>query len=117
MEVTEAVHEYVVKRITNLGKFLSGVENKGGEVAVYFDVLKTTNHHKGGDIFRADCSIMIDGEKFYASADKSDLYEAIDAVKESIFHEISKTKAKRKTLFHRGARKIKNLVKGAQFWK
>ena len=117
MEVTGALQDYVSKRITNLGKFLTSTEAKGGEVAVRFDVARTSNHHKQGDVFRADCSIIIDGKEFFSHAEKPDIYEAIDDVKESIFHEINKQKGKKQVLFYRGARKIKDMMKGLNGWK
>ncbi|MFZ2205052.1 MAG: ribosome-associated translation inhibitor RaiA [Minisyncoccia bacterium] len=112
MELTPAIHDYVLERVTNLGKLLSKMEEKGGEVLVVFDVAKTTNHHKAGEIFRADCTITVDGNKFYSSSDKSDLYAAVDDVKENIFHEITRAKAKKQHLFRRGAQKVKDLMKG-----
>lgn len=112
MELTPAIHDYVLQRVTDLGKLLSKMEEKGGEVFVLFDVSKTTNHHKTGEIFRADCAVTVDGKKFYSSSDKSDLYAAIDDVKENLFHEISRSKAKSQHLFRRGAQKVKDLMKG-----
>lgn len=117
MSVTEAVHDYVIKRITNLGKLLSGIEEKDGEVGVFFDVSKTTNHHKSGEVYRADCSVMIDGKKFYASSEKEDLYEAVDEVKENLFREIRRSKNKKEALFLRGANKVKSILKGFTNWK
>ena len=48
MELTEPIKEYVLKRVTNLGKLLSSIEEKGGKVMVNFEVGKSTNHHKSG---------------------------------------------------------------------
>ena len=62
MEITEAIHDYIEKRVTNLGKVLSQIEDKGGEVKVGFNISKTTNHHKGGEFFHADCSIHTKAE-------------------------------------------------------
>ena len=112
MELTPAIKDYVAKRVTNLSKFLSGIEERGGGVAVHFEVGKSTHHHKGGQIFHADCLINIEGEKFYGSADEEDLYKAIDAVKENLFREISKNKDRKQTLFKRGAASIKKMLKG-----
>jgi len=112
MELTPAIHDYVVKRVTNLGKLLSKIEERGGEVNVNFEVAKTTNHHKSGEFFHADCLINIEGGKFYTSADEEDLYAAIDAVKESLFRDISKNKDKKQTLFKRGAASVKKMMKG-----
>ena len=112
MELTGAIRDYVSKRVTNLEKLLSRIESGKGKVMVNFEVSKSTNHHKSGDIFHADCLIKIDGKEFYGSADKEDLYQAIDAVKDSLYNEINKNKDRRQTLFRRGAMSIKNMLKG-----
>jgi len=117
IEITPAIHDYVVKRVTNLDKMLSQIESESEEVQVLFSLSKTTHHHKGGEVFHADCSINIKGKKFYSSVNKQDLYEAIDVVKENLFREISKNKDKKISLFHKGARKIKDIVKGINNWR
>ncbi|MCX6752398.1 MAG: ribosome-associated translation inhibitor RaiA [Candidatus Nomurabacteria bacterium] len=112
IDLTEAIKDYVLKRVTNLGKLLSTIEERGGKVMVNFEVGKSTKHHKSGEVFHTDCLIKIDGKEFYGSADKEDLYEAIDAVKDSLYNEINKNKDRTQTLFHRGARSIKKMMKG-----
>jgi ribosomal subunit interface protein len=88
------------------------MEERGGEAMVTFEVSKGSKHHKSGAVFHADCLIKIDGQEFYGKADAEDLYAAVDMVKESLFREISKTKDRRQTLFHRGARSVKKMLKG-----
>ena len=112
MELTEAIRDYVLKRVTNLEKLLSRIEAGQGKVMVNFEVSKSTNHHKSGAIFHADCLIKIDGKEFYSSADKEDLYQAIDALKDSLYNEINKNKDRSQTLFKRGAASIKKMMKG-----
>ncbi len=112
IEITEAIHDYAEKRVTNLGKLLSEIEERDGEVIVLFSVSKTTHHHKGGEVFHADCSINIKGKKFYSSVVRQDLYEAIDEVKENLFREISRNKDRKQTLFKRGATSVKKMMKG-----
>ncbi len=112
IELTEAIKDYALRRVTNLNKLLSGIEGRGGEVKVNFEVSKSSNHHKSGEIFHADCLIKIDGREFYSSADKEDLYEAIDEVKEILFNDIQKNKDRRQTLFKRGAASVKKMLKG-----
>ena len=109
IDLTDAIHDYVVKRVTNLEKLLSGME---GDVQVNFEVGKTTNHHKGGDVFHADCSVKAGGKDFHASVDTGDLYGAIDAIKDKLFHEINKDKNRTQTLLYRGARSVKKMMKG-----
>lgn len=112
LDITEAIRDYVEKRVTNLGKLLFQIEDGGGEVKVNFNIAKTTNHHKSGEVFRAEASINTKYGKFFSSTNREDLYEAIDEVKENLFNEISKNKDKKQTLFKRGASSVKKMMKG-----
>ena len=112
IELTDAIKDYVLKRVTNLEKLLSTLETEGGEALVRFNVSKTTKHHKEGEVFEANCSISIEGENFYSNVIMEDLYQAIDAVKENLFNEIEKNKDRRQTLFKRGASSVKKMMKG-----
>lgn len=112
LELTEAIKDYALKRVTNLDKLLSSIEKNGGEVNANFEVVKTTNHHKAGEIFHASCKINLDGTNFYGESDHEDLYNAIDEVKEKLFNDISKNKDRKQTLFKRGATSIKKMLKG-----
>lgn len=116
IELTEAIKDYVLKKVTNLEKLLSKFDNDEKETTVSFEVSKSTNHHKSGEFFHSDCLVNIHGEEFYSSSDKEDLYQAIDDVREKLFSEISKNQNKKRTLFHRGARSVKNILKGLTNW-
>jgi len=111
IELTQATKDYISKRVTNLEKLLFRIEQGRGKVMVNFEVSKSTNHHKSGEIFHADCLIKIDGKEFYGSADKEDLDQAVDAVKDSLYNEINKNKDRSQTLFKRGASSIKKMLK------
>ncbi len=112
IELTEDIKAYVSKRVTNLEKLLTRIEGSGGKVMANFEVSRSTNHHKSGEVFHADCLIKIDGKEFYGSADKEDLYQAVDALKDSLYNEINKNKDRAQTLLYRGARSIKKMMKG-----
>ena len=112
MELTGAISDYVQKKVTNLEKLLTGIERGKGDVSIYFEVGKSTNHHKSGSVFHADCLININGREFYASSDASDMYLAIDEVRETLFNDIQKNKDRRQTLFKRGAMSVKKMLKG-----
>src|SRR3990167_1853340 len=102
MELTGAIRDYVIERETNLSRLLSKIEVGDKEALINFEVSKATNHHKSGVVFHADCLVNLSGKEFYSSADKEDLYVAIDEVKEKLFNEIGKNKDKRQTLLKRG---------------
>ena len=70
MELTPAISEYVTGRVSDFEKLLTKIELQDEEIIGNFEVSKSTNHHKAGDVFHADCSVSIDGKQFYASSDK-----------------------------------------------
>lgn len=107
MELTGAISDYVNKRLAAVEKF-----SKGAEMSGYVEVGKTTNHHKQGDVYKAEFSIDINGEHFFAASEESDLYAAIDAAKEDISRTISQNKDRKQTLFKRGATSVKKMLKG-----
>lgn len=111
MELTDAIIDYVVKRVTNLGKLLKKIQESGGEVFVYFEIGKETSHHNKGFVFVANCNITIDGKNYYSSSEKEDLYEAIDDCKEQMFLKINKERKRKEVLIRKGARKVKEFLR------
>lgn len=107
MELTDAISDYVNKRLSAISKF-----TKDGKMSAYIEVGKTTNHHKQGDIFKAEFNIDIAGTKFYSFSEKEDLYKAVDEVKEEIVRQITTNKDRKQTLFKRGATSVKKMLKG-----
>ena len=107
MELTDAISDYINKRLSGLNKFL-----KNGEMIARVEVSKTTLHHKHGDIFRAELFIEILGKEFYTFSEKDDLYAAIDDAKEELFRQVSSDKKRKQTLFKRGSMSVKKMLKG-----
>lgn len=108
MELTDAINDYVNKRLSSIEeKFV-----KGGEMGAHVEIGKTTNHHKQGEIFKAEFNIEISGNKFYTVSEQEDLYTAIDDAKEEIIRQITRTKDRKQTLFKRGATSVKKMLKG-----
>ena len=108
IELTEAISGYVNKRLFPLEKFIK----EGEEIVGLIEVGKINNHHKQGEIFRAEFNIEISGNKFYTFSEKEDLYTAIDQAKEEIIRQIINNKKRKNTLFKRGATSVKKMMKG-----
>jgi putative sigma-54 modulation protein len=108
MELTDAISDYVNKRLSGIEKFVKD----GEKVVTYVEVGKTTNHHKQGDVYRAEFNIKMQGENFYTFSEKEDLYGAIDDAKEELVRRIISDKTRKKTLFKRGAISVKKMLKG-----
>jgi ribosomal subunit interface protein len=107
MELTSAISEYVNERLSKIEKY-----SKQGEVNGYVEIGKTTNHHKQGEVYKAEFDINLNGSKFFAMSEKEDLYSAIDDAKEEIVRKVTHTKDRKQTLYKRGAASVKKMLKG-----
>jgi putative sigma-54 modulation protein len=108
IELTEAITNYVYKRLEPLEKFLGGKEG----VNVLVEVGKSTNHHNKGDIFRAEVHMIGAGIDVYAVKETNDLYAAIDVVESEIKRELKSLKGKQSRTLRDGQRRIKDMMKG-----
>ncbi|OGJ10886.1 ribosomal subunit interface protein [Candidatus Nomurabacteria bacterium RIFOXYD1_FULL_36_19] len=108
IELTTTDTDYVNKKIDSISKFAPS----GEEMIVYVEVGKTTNHHKQGNYFKAEFDVTIDGEKFFTTSEKSDLYKSIDDAKDELVRKIKSNKNKKETLYKRGAISVKKMIKG-----
>jgi ribosomal subunit interface protein len=113
IELTDAISEYVYKKISSVGKYL---KNKDG-VSTQVEVGKTTKHHKSGDVFRAEVRITGAGNDLYAVSEADDLYTAVDLVEGEVSRKIIDTKSRHIRLLRRGQRAIKDMLKGLTFKK
>src|SRR3989344_6329420 len=107
-----AITEYINKRLIKVAKLL------GNDPTIQCDVelAKTTGHHNKGDIFRAEIHIVGAGRNLYASSEKSDLYTAIDDVRDEIRSELKAKKDKDVSLVRRGGAQVKAMLKGLWPW-
>jgi len=112
-DLTEAISEYVDKKVSTLGKFIPNSESLLCEV----EIGRTTKHHNSGDIFKAEINILIPGgSQVYAKAEEPELYAAIDIVRDEAERVIVSQKSKKDTLYRRGSAQIKNLLKRVNGW-
>lgn len=113
-DLTDAINDYINKKLSPLERFAGG----SSEVLCEVEIGRTTKHHNSGDIFKAEVNLFISGSsQVYAVSEQSDLYTAIDLVKDDVERQLVATKSKKETLFRRGAGKIKNLLKSLDFRK
>ena len=110
IELTPAISAYVEDKLFYLNKY---IERGDTSAQVDVEVGKTTNHHKGGDYFRAEFRFSLEGESYYAVAEEADLYTAIDVAKDVLVREITKGRGRAKALLRRGGQIIKRLMRGS----
>lgn len=108
ISLTPSISDYVEKHLSSIGKFL---EN---DPSVKFDLElgKTTNHHRQGDIFKAEIHIVAKDQNIYSSVEREDLYVAIDEARDEVLRQLKTSKDKRLSLIKKGGAQVKNFIKG-----
>ena len=109
IELTPAIYAYVEKRIRAVEKY---IDSENEDIVAKVEVGRVTQHHRSGEIFRAEVHITGGGHDLYASTEEEDLYTAIDKVKDEISKEARRRKGKRSTMLRKGQQTMKNAVKG-----
>ena len=106
--LTPSIKTYLSQKINTLDKFLPYDESIFADV----ELAKITKHHQKGDIFRAEVNLKIPGRLVRAVAEEWDLRVAIDVIKGELQHEIKSNKEKNLSLYKKGARILKKLLRG-----
>ena len=110
IEIQGTVADYLEKRlIQGLGKM---IDPKDNSVLLEVELGRTTNHHKAGDIFRAEVNLNIGGERHRVVSEKSDLNSAIDEVRDLLLKNLERNKDKKITAIKKGGQEIKKIIKG-----
>jgi len=109
IELTNAIESYVDEKMSSVEKFAISHEKEDPVASV--EIGKTNNHHQSGDVFRAEVNMRVRGKHFRATSEKSDLYAAIDDMRNELVRELTSHKEKTRTLVRRGATMIKDALR------
>jgi putative sigma-54 modulation protein len=107
-ELTDSISDYLSKRIVSLDKFIS--KDEADSVIADIEIGKTRNGQNTGDIYRAEINLQFKGDVLRAESEKSDIYEAIDDMKNDITRQLRKHKSKRRTSIRNGAKRFKKML-------
>ncbi|MBU4348216.1 ribosome-associated translation inhibitor RaiA [Patescibacteria group bacterium] len=91
LDLTPVIKEYIENKILPLSKFIEKWE-KIGAVNAQFELARTTNHHRKGEVYYAEINIKLNGKTLRAEHSALDAYEAIDKAKDIIKESIIKLK-------------------------
>lgn len=107
MDMTPSIQEYVHKKLDVLTKFIDSKIDALAEI----EIGRTTNHHHKGDVYKAEISLTIGKDIFRVDVTESDLYVAIDMMKDRIVQEVSDRKDKDHSLMKKGQKHLKDTLK------
>ncbi len=104
---TPEVTDYLAKRLQTLEKYLP--EN---ETALMCDVeLEKLSDQHNGPVYRAEINLQVAGTLLRAEATAETMEDAIDQIRNEMKTELTRESGKRASLFRRGARRLKELIR------
>ncbi len=107
--LTPSIETYLREKLDSLDKILPYNDSIFADV----ELARTTRHHQKGDIFRAEVNLTISGKLIRSVAEQWDLRVAIDRVRDELGRKITSNKEKSASLYKRGARMLKKLLRGS----
>ena len=111
--LSPAISSYIDSRVGKALKLMGDDPSLQCDV----EVARTVGGQRKGEIFKAEVHIVAAGKNIYASAEKEDLYAALDAVRDEVAREAKTVKGKRVSLVRRSGARMKDMVKGLWPWK
>ena len=108
MEITDAIEAYAIEKMKAVEKLVSRDDTSA---KLSLELSKTTNHHTHGSFFQAEAQMHISGKTTTLRTTQDDLYKAIDILKDMLTREVVQYKDKERSIFRRGAHKVKSLFK------
>lgn len=109
-DLTPDVTNYIHEKLGVLEKFIS--DDKDKEILAEVEVGLRSRHHRKGNIFRAEINLSYDGKKYYAVTKASDIFAAIDELKDEISKSVKRSENKKENIFRRSERAFKRLLQG-----
>lgn len=91
VELTEAIKNYVEKKMTALNKFYNNRIIRA-DIVVGVESI----HHVKGKKFFAECKLEVPGKDLFASKHEDALYKAIDKIRDYLELELNKHKVKQR---------------------
>lgn len=108
IDLTDSVRNHIDIRVASLEKY---IDSKDTSVSCQVEVERTTEHHKSGEIYRAEINIHIAGHDFRSVAIKENLFDAIDEMRNQMARELRGNKGKTQNI-RKGGLKIKEFLRG-----
>lgn len=104
-QITSDVHE----KLGVIEKYLDTAGDK--TVLAEIEIGLRSKRHQKGDIYRAEINLSSNGRMYRAVTRSSTITEALDDLKDEITKQLRRNKDKKESMFLKGARQIKKMLK------
>ena len=113
LTLTPALKTYATEKVMALLARLATAPEVAQAMHVDIEMIRETQHHRKGEIWKAAATITLPQQKhsLHASAMHSDIYAAVDLLVEEIEHEMQTYKGRFVSLMRRSARVVKRLLR------
>lgn len=108
LTLTSDEYVYIEKKLNSLDKFLKHMDFIA-EARV--EVGKTSQHHRTGNVYRAEVQIHLPGKSIRSEAVAKNIMAAINEVKDELQREFKQYKQKQAAKQKKGGRKFKQLLR------
>ena len=105
IDLTDALRNHVNHEFKKLEKLIHP------QARIDVEIGKTTEHHKQGNIFKAEAKIVEPKAEYFAEIVAEDVYSAIGMLSDDLSQQINRSKSRNRTLFKRGGAMIKKLLR------
>jgi putative sigma-54 modulation protein len=90
MELTDAIRQYVQEKMDGVVKFFNRITD------IDIDVGMESHHHNKGKVYYAEANVSVPGKLIRVRKNATNLYKAIDKVKDHLKVELQGMKEKRR---------------------
>jgi ribosomal subunit interface protein len=105
IDLTDALRNRVESELAKLEKIV------GTDTRIYVEIGKISNHHKQGDVYKAEGKISSPGADYFADIVTDDLYTAIGDLGNELFRQVTTSKSRGRALMRKGQSIIKKLLR------
>ena len=107
IEIKNKTRNLIEKKINKISKHISDEEDLHSDI----ELSKETNHHNKGQIYRTEINLRLSGKIFRTEAKGKSIESSFMSALKELEREVSGKTEKEITLFKKGARKIKQILR------
>lgn len=93
VDLTPSIKAYCEEKMSTIAKLLESLDPTDS-TELHVELARTSEHHHKGEVFMAEVRLVLPKKSFHISETSSDLYAAIDIVKDTLHHALERYKDK-----------------------
>jgi len=109
VDSTDALKSYAYDKINGLQKYFDNIQQAD------INIGRTTNHHQKGDVYYAEVNLHVPGDMIRVRKKTTDLYKAIDKVRDHMTVELKEFKDKLNSVDREEIRETKSYQEDEEY--